>query len=167
MLTTNRWITCFIATGFLIASSGLVHGQFQGRGQVRTDVRGTIRAIDATAGTIKVATFDGRQAQSEKSYTFAKNVEVALGDGGGRRAVFLFKEGKLSDLIVGTQVSLTLSADQSTVDSILAEGPTIARRAESCEYWTELADRDFANSARSGTGGKVVFDRQRNRIGCG
>jgi hypothetical protein len=119
-------LMCTLVFAAIVLSEGLVYGQFfPGRGPARTDLRGTVKTIDANAGTITVATGDGRQSANEKSYYLAKDVEVALSDGGTRRALFLFKEGKLSDLVTGTIVNLTLSADQTKVDSILAEGPSL------------------------------------------
>jgi hypothetical protein len=82
--------------------------------------------VDATAGTIAVTVGEGRDAPpTEKAFSLAKNVEVAIDGSGGMGRGGLFKEGKLSDLAAGVRIALTLSADQKTVESILAETPTV------------------------------------------
>lgn len=91
----------------------------------RPEVRGVLKAVDATAGRITVAVAEARQPATERSFTLAKDVEVAIGDATPRRTFVAFREGKLSDLVAGCTVTLALAADEQTVDSILAEGPMV------------------------------------------
>jgi hypothetical protein len=100
---------------------------FQRGAPSRQEVRGVVKSVDVGAGVITVAMGGGRDAPpTEKTYSLAKNVEVAIGGGGdGRLSGGLFKEGKLADLSEGIVVSLTLTADQKAVESILAEAPTV------------------------------------------
>lgn len=117
----------------LMALAGLrdnAHAQRDGgRGPARAEVRGILKSADAVKGTITVVGAGTRDAPAEeKTYTLAKNAEVAIasaasGGRGGRGG--LAREGKLADLAPGATVSLTLSADAKTVDSILAEGPMV------------------------------------------
>src|SRR5688572_25615737 len=93
-----------------------------GRGEPRPEARGVVKPVDAKAGTITATAGEGRQDAMEKTYALAKEVEVVHGDfSSGRRGAF--KEAKLADLIAGTTVNLSLSADKKTVESIMAEGP--------------------------------------------
>src|SRR5204863_154172 len=57
-------------------------------------------------------------------YRLAPDAEVAID--GGRRGVP--RPGQLADLAPGAVVSLTLSADQKAVESVLAEGPVVRGR---------------------------------------
>jgi hypothetical protein len=118
----------------LVAAAGVVvagqaYGQF-GRGPARPEARGMLKSVDASAGTVTVSMYEPRKETREaieKTYTLAKDAEVvvAIGGGGGRRGGGAFKEAKLVDLPSGTSVALTLSADQTTVEAIVAEGPMV------------------------------------------
>ena len=100
--------------------------QAGGRGPARQEVRGVVKSQDAAAGLITVSISEGRQqVMEDRTYPVAKDVEVVIGGGGDRRASFVLKEGKLADLTPGVSVSLTLTPDNATVESIVAEGPTL------------------------------------------
>lgn len=95
-------------------------GQFPGRGPVRPEVRGVVKAVDATAGTITLAAGGGRgEPLPEKTYKLAADAEVAVDPGTGRRGIL--QPAKLADLAAGTPVVLTLTADEKAVDGIVAE----------------------------------------------
>ncbi|MSR53201.1 MAG: hypothetical protein EXS09_07905 [Gemmataceae bacterium] len=97
-------------------------------GAPRPETRGVVKAIDVKAGTIVITAVQGRDvAPAETTFALAKEVEVAVDPSGGTRgrAVGFLKEGKLAELTPGTMVSLSLSADQKTVEAILAESPNI------------------------------------------
>ena len=97
-----------------------------GGGRGGADVQGIIKSVDAAKSTITLAGSQGRGGdvgQEDKTYTLAKDVEVVSGDGSARRG--FYKEIKVAELAVGSIVSLSLSADQNTVESIAADGPTI------------------------------------------
>ncbi len=126
-MTTTRF---GIAGGLLAAVMALTAGpadaqrRFGRRDQA--EVRGVVKALDAKAGTLTLTTFVGRGTPAEeKTYTLAKDVEVALGHEEGRGGPGLFKEGKLADVAAGVPVVLTLAGDQKTVASILAMGPVV------------------------------------------
>jgi RNA polymerase sigma factor (sigma-70 family) len=87
------------------------------------EVRGILKTVDAGKGTITIA-LNTRDEANEKSFALAKNVEVGISAGLGRRAA-AFQEGKLADLAPGAHVVLQLSADQKVVECVLAEGPTV------------------------------------------
>jgi RNA polymerase sigma factor (sigma-70 family) len=87
------------------------------------EVRGLLKSVDADKGTITVS-LNPREEGSEKSFTLAKNAEVGINTGLGRRGG-VYHEGKLSDLAPGALVLLQLSADQKVVECVLAEGPTV------------------------------------------
>jgi RNA polymerase sigma factor (sigma-70 family) len=89
----------------------------------RAEVRGVLKALDADKGTITVAVGEGRGESVDKTFTVAKNAEVGVNAGFGRRGAF--REAKLADLAPGVQVALQLSEDEKTVECLLAEGPTI------------------------------------------
>ncbi len=107
-------------------------------GSQQQEVRGTVKSVDVKAATITVSMGGGRGTDPvEKMYPLAKDVEVAVGSGGGGRLsgpAGLLKEGKLTDLAEGITVSLTLAADQKTVESILAEEPTIRGLLKSVDF---------------------------------
>ncbi len=117
-----------LAGAAVIGFAGQTQAQQFGRGPVRPEVRGMLKAVDAAAGTITVMQFEGRQAAAtERTYKLAKDVEVAVdASGGGRRGAL--KEAKLADLPPSAPVGLQLSADQTTVESIVAEGPVVRGR---------------------------------------
>src|SRR5437763_7348551 len=118
-----------LAAGAVMGVAGHAHGQF-GRGPARPEARGMLKSVDASAGTVTVSMFEPRKETREaieKTYTLAKDAEVvvAIGGGGGRRGGGAFKEAKLADLPSGPSVALTLSADQTAVEAIVAEGTMV------------------------------------------
>lgn len=120
--TRNAPPAWLLAAAALYGVVGHAAAQRAGREPPRPEVRGVLKAVDA-AGTLTVSVGgDRQQPAADKTYPLAKDVEVALGSDTRRG---LFKEGKLADLAAGTLVALTLSADQKTVESILAEGPVV------------------------------------------
>ena len=127
MTTIKRGIT-----GWLLVAAAVLglESQVGGQGRERGSsgggsVRGTVKSVDAGAGTITIATGGGReQAPMEMTYSLAKDVEVASGTGFGRGTGAL-KEGKVADLIADTAVTLLLSPDKKTVEGIVAEEPMV------------------------------------------
>jgi hypothetical protein len=83
-------------------------------------------AVDAGAGTVTLSVSEGRQPAVDRTYALVKDVEIGVSSatGGGRRGG-TFKEGRLADLVPGAQATLVLSADQTSVQAVLAEGPTL------------------------------------------
>jgi hypothetical protein len=98
-------------------------GQGDARAAARPEVRGVLKAVDTNKGTLTVAVGDGRQEPEEKTFTVAKNAEVGVNVGVGRRSAF--REAKLADLAPGALVALQLTQDQKTAEVILADGPSI------------------------------------------
>jgi hypothetical protein len=97
-----------------------------------------VKAVDAAGLKITIAVPPGRDAgrdapPTETTFALAKDVEVALGSGGFGRGAGFFREGKLNQITPGTMVSLTLTADKKTVDSILAEEPTVHGKLKSVD----------------------------------
>jgi RNA polymerase sigma factor (sigma-70 family) len=88
----------------------------------RSEVRGVLEALDADKITVAV-TGDGRGETVKKTFTVARNAEVGVTVGIGRRGAF--REAKLADLAPGALVALQLSEDEKAVQCILADGPTI------------------------------------------
>jgi hypothetical protein len=86
----------------------------------RTEVRGLVKAVDASQKTIVV--HHSKEFAGEKSFTLAGDAKVLLDDGTGERA--RIQEGKLADLAEGISVTLRLSADKK-VSELRAEGPII------------------------------------------
>lgn len=93
------------------------------RPPARAEARGIVKSIDAAKGILVLTMPARREEAAEKSYALAKTVEVGVGSGGRGRGTI--KEGKLADLTPGVMVSLTLSADEKTVEFIVAEGPMV------------------------------------------
>jgi hypothetical protein len=91
----------------------------EARGQVPT-VWGVVASVDAGKSTLTVKV--GRGEQEEKTFAVAKDADILLASGRGRAVV---DEGKLADLHAGSTVTLMLSADGKSVETIVAEGPTI------------------------------------------
>jgi len=114
----------------VVGTAGQADAQAGGRGPARPEVRGVVKSLDAAAGMITVSVVEGRDREParELTYPLAKDVEVVVGGGGDRRVAFVFKEGKLADLIPGVSVALTLTADNAVVEAIAAEGPTLRGR---------------------------------------
>ena len=123
-----------IAAGFVmaIAAFGLTiraDGQGrEGREQNSKEVRGIVNSVDA--GSITLSFPEGRENVIDKTYLLAKDVEFAIGTGIGGGGVRgggggVYKAGNLKDLAAGVLVSLSLTADLKTVESIVAEGPMV------------------------------------------
>ena len=138
MRTSNRKLLgCLV-----VAAAGFVWSQAAaqergGRGPGGTEVRGAVKSVDATGMKITIAVPPGRDEgrdapHKETTFSLAKDVEVAVGSSFGRGAS-VFREGKLNQLLPGTMVSLTLTADKKTVDSILAEEPTVHGKIKSVD----------------------------------
>jgi Cu/Ag efflux protein CusF len=124
MSSAKHLITFCLLTAVAMIGMGQ-HAHGQGRERQSTEARGIIKSVDVAARTITLSTGGGRETPpTEKTYSLAKNVEVAIGIGMGRTPG-VFKEAKLADLSAGLAVQLSLMADQKTVDSILAENPTV------------------------------------------
>src|SRR5947207_3003083 len=94
-----------IAAGLLalaVAITPAERASGQGRGPVRPEVGGVVKAVDTGAGTITIAVVqrqEGRDTRerrdpvtTDKTYTLAKDVEVATGVGFGRGGTGLFRE---------------------------------------------------------------------------
>jgi RNA polymerase sigma factor (sigma-70 family) len=94
-----------------------------GRAPARPEVRGIIKSIDTAKNTITLTTQTRGEDPGEKTYTLAKNVEVGIGAASRIRG--FMKEGKLGDLNPGIMVSLGLSADEKSVEFIMAETPAV------------------------------------------
>jgi hypothetical protein len=89
-------------------------------------IQGTAKTVDAGKNTLTLTTAPAGRGEEgvEKNYKVSKDAEIALDDGRGRR--FSLKEGKLGDVQPGSVVTLKLSIDQKTVESIIATGPIVA-----------------------------------------
>jgi hypothetical protein len=118
---TAGWLLAAL-TGLVI--TGPSQGQREG---ARAEVRSVLKAVDTKAGTITLALAMGRESATDKTFTLAKNAEIVVA--AGRPG--LFREIKLTDLSPGVLVGLTLSADQTTVESLIAEGPTVRAQIKS------------------------------------
>src|SRR4051794_25008406 len=71
------------------------------------EVRGVVGAVDTAKNSITIAVVPTvRGGTEEKTFTLAKDAEVLLDEGRGRR--FVYKEGKLGDLHAGAVVTLIL-----------------------------------------------------------
>src|SRR6266481_3584166 len=126
-------VGCLLVAAAVIAIEGQSNGQPVGREAARPEVRGMVKAVDVGKNTLTIglAQRRGEPAVEDQTYTLAKEVEVAHGSGSRGRSVF--REGKLADLPAGTTVTLTLSADQKAVESILAEGPVVRGQLKSVD----------------------------------
>jgi hypothetical protein len=126
MATGSRKIgICLLVISTVSLMATQAQAQYRGDAQ-RPEVRGAIKNIDATAGTMTILIGSGReQPPVEKTYTLAKDVEVAVGNAFGRGGGGYFKEAKVADLAEGILVGLTLTADEKLVESIVAEAPTV------------------------------------------
>src|SRR5262245_14396463 len=123
MLTTRFRTSIALALAIVTATGSGLLAQREARGTPQPEVRGVLKAVDAGKGTLTVDVGDGRQEPVEKTFTVAKTAEVGLNVGIGRRGSF--REGKLADLAPGAFVVLQLSADQKTVESVQADGPSV------------------------------------------
>ncbi len=87
--------------------------------------RGKLKAVDANKNTLTITlapTSREQAAGEEKTYSLAKDAEIAADDGRGSR--LSIKEAKLADLAEGAIISLRLSIDKKLVHGVLAEGPS-------------------------------------------
>ena len=58
---------------------GAVSAQQAGRVPAVREIRGIVKSVDAKKGAITVATAEGPQSTGEKTFTLAKEAEIALG----------------------------------------------------------------------------------------
>jgi RNA polymerase sigma factor (sigma-70 family) len=87
-------------------------------------LEGKLSAVDATKNTLTVAHFQGRGDEAAtRTYTLAKNAEVVIDDGRGRRTSL--REAKLGDLPADCLVQVKLSPDQKEVVFVAAQGPML------------------------------------------
>jgi hypothetical protein len=86
---------------------------------------GRVKAVDAANKTLTVTVGPprGEDLPEEKTLAVAADALVVLDDGRGRR--LSAKEGKLADVPVGAAVQLRLSANQTAITLLRAEGPTM------------------------------------------
>ena len=145
--------SCLLTTAIALTSANLSLAQERGGGgagerggaAAKHEVSGSFKSVDTKAGTITISSTvaQGRGEERrepmmvEKTFALAKDVEVAAGaagaivgrvgerGGAGVNIANVLREVKLTDLGVGAKVLLSLSADQKTVQSIVAEGPTV------------------------------------------
>src|SRR5262249_39626760 len=95
-------------------------------------LNGVVKAVNPGASSITVASPAGRGGDAEeKTFEVAKNAVILLDDGKGRR--FSLKAGKLTDVPVGSVVSVRLSADQKQVGTLRAEGASVGGRVKSVD----------------------------------
>lgn len=114
---------CLVAVALAFAAQ---QTQAQERGPAPRMARGIVKSVDGGANAITITTTQGRgeQPATEKTYSLAKDAEVAVGLA-DRRAFGILKECKLTDLTPGVTVTLALSADEKSVDAVIAEGPSV------------------------------------------
>ena len=143
---TAGWLLA-VVTGLVII--GPLHAQRE-REAARTEVRSVLKAVDAMAGTITLTFAMGREAATEKTFTLAKNAEIVV----AANRPGLFREIKLSDLSAGVLVSLTMSADQSKVESLIAEGPMVRAQIKS----VNVEKKSVTVSSMAGRGGEPGED---------
>jgi hypothetical protein len=90
---------------------------------------GTVKSLDPDKKTLVLLARPiarpprSDEAGEQRSLSVAANAVVLLDDGRGRR--LSLKEGTLADVPAGSNVSARLSADQSTVTLLRAEGPSV------------------------------------------
>ncbi len=134
------------------------------------EVRGVVKLLDIKANSLVLGVGEGRgAADAEKTFTLAKNVEIAIGAGPGR--VGALKEGKLTDLVEGTRVGLSLSKDQKLVESIGLELPVVRAKikeidAEKKTLTLTTGGRDGAADERSyavATDAEIAVDDGRGK----
>jgi len=138
MGTANRRLWgCFLVAAAVLAANMVAAQERGGRDPRGTEIQEAVKAVDVAGMKITIAVPPGRDAgrdasPTETTFSLAKDVEVALGTSFGRGSG-VFREGKLAQLIPGTMVSLTLTADKKTVDSVLAEEPIVRAKLKSVD----------------------------------
>jgi Cu/Ag efflux protein CusF len=126
---------------------------FAQRGPRRAETRGIVKSVDAAGGKITITTIEGRggegrPTESDKTFSLSKDVEVAIDNGGFSVRRTFFKEGKLDELSAGVTVSLTMTADEKSVESIVAEGPQIRGMLKSVDPNSKTVTVEMAPSRR-------------------
>jgi len=101
------------AMAVALAAAWAAAQEGEGRGRIR-EVRGSVRKVDATVGTIDIRQ-RGDGGQVDLTFNLSRAAKVTV-DG---------KEGKLGDLAEGMNVLLRISPATDDVQSIAAEGPTL------------------------------------------
>jgi hypothetical protein len=138
-------------------------------------VQGIVKGVDAGKSTL---TLDlgrrgrGEEANEEKTFAVAKNVEVTLDDGRGRRTSL--RDGQLGDVVAGAHVTLRLSVDQKHVEGIQAQGATLRGTLKSVDAVKGLVtaavpsgQREPATEERTyvvGEGATIMVDLGRGRF---
>ena len=72
MFATQRSTAAWLVAAAVLAAAATSHaaGPPPARGLARPEIRGILKSVDAAAGTITVAVFEGRQA-AEKTFALA------------------------------------------------------------------------------------------------
>lgn len=133
-LTRGKLTGVALMTLALIAAgSGLLAQRVEEGRPAAGDFRGVVRAVDPAKHTLTIAGAQrrGEAAVPDQTFTIAMDAEVLLDD--GRLGRSLARSGKLADVAAGALVTLRLSADQKTVEAILAEGPTVQGKLTSLD----------------------------------
>lgn len=121
------------------------------RGDRRPELRGVVKAVDLTGRSITVSVSTGRDAAAtDRVYALAADTEVAIGSGGLRGAVY--HPGKVEDLTPGLSVSLAVSADEKSVESIAAEEPTVRGVLQSVDAGARTLSIQTAQQSREQPG---------------
>lgn len=155
MSSRNRGIAAWsFVVVIVVGAQGSAKGQAPVRGVARPEIRGVVKSVDATAGMITVVLAEGRAgaaertAAVERSYPVAKTAEVVVGAGAGRGIYFVAKEATLAELAAGATVTLTLTADQAVVESIVAEGPVVRGQVKAVDASKNTLTVSVAGSTR-------------------
>lgn len=99
-------------------------------------VHGVVSAIDVNQGAYTITVMSRTQTKQteQKTFAVAKDVKVMLEEALDKKQPQ--PEGKLPDITLGTQVTVTLTADQKTITRIAARGPGINGHVKSANAAT-------------------------------
>jgi len=163
---TSLLLVAVVALAVTLPGTGQERVRDGGRAQ--KSVSGVFKSADAAASTITITVTVAQErggevrreapATEDKTFSLAKNVEVVVSSRGGVRGGRgggdgLFKEVKLADVAAGAMVFLSLAADDKTVDTVVAEGPTLRGLIKAVDATKNSIT--IAQPSRGGRGGEV------------
>ena len=93
--------------------------------QNETEVRGVLKAVDASQNTIAVTIAVKGEPIAERTFVVAKSTRVAIDDGKPRDKTKPAPGQSLADLPIGAYVTLRLAPDGQSVVAVCAEGATV------------------------------------------
>lgn len=124
---TANWLLMAVAMLGMVKHANAQRDLAGSGREQRAEARGTVKSVNMSIRTITLAAGGQRGAPvaADESYALAQDVEIVVGKSGTIGRGGLYQEANLADITPGTNVTLSLSSDRTTVEGIVAEEPSV------------------------------------------